>query len=139
MSSHCPDRIVSPSSFPPDLRRLFDQLTGSESESWGLLAAIALSRFKKRHSRAPSFAEFFDMVLATRGLQAHSDVEWAVLSAAMVYSFRHHVAVHWRRQGWISWSLEPHSLRHGKAFQAASKEWRSRRSAPQSPSSRLLL
>ena len=127
MASHGHSRIVSPEHFPIELRALFDELTGPNADVWGLSAAIALSQFKKHHSRSPSFAEYFDAVLILREFQPRSSIDWSSVPSPVLYSFRHHVAVHWRRLGWISWSREPHSLRHGKAFRKAATEWKSHR------------
>lgn len=120
-------RIASPEFFPAELRTLFDELTGPGSDRWGLEAAILIARQRKRTRRSPTFAELFAAVLSHPDLSGKvADVDWATLSG-FVYSFRHHVAVHWRRRGWIAWSNRPRSLHGGLAFSRASRSWHPRR------------
>ena len=117
-------RLVQPTSFPEPIAAVFNELTGQRADEWALASGVALSRFRKRHSRSPTFAEFFDVVFAMPDLDAAKAVDWSEVPGAILYSLRHHIAVDWRRRGWISWSRMPRSLRQGATFGVASRQWR---------------
>ena len=124
MGSHRNARTISPEAFPPEVLLLFDELTGEHTDVWGLAAAIALSRFRKQNSRSPTFAEFFNEVFDLPELSAASRVQWSTVQSSVMHGVRYHIAVHWRRAGWISWARTPRSLRPGEAFRQASRNWR---------------
>jgi hypothetical protein len=114
--------VLSTSAFPADLALLFNELTGRRADKWALTAAIVIARFRKKRRMSPTFAELFVEVLETPGLRELSRaIDWTEVGASATYSFRHHVAVHWRRSGWITWNTRPRSLREGAAFARASR------------------
>lgn len=104
---------------PTDMRALFD--TASADPDSGLSAAIAIARYRKRHGTGPTFSELFEI------LYPHRDIDWDA-DRRLTFSFRHHLAVHWRRQGWIRWSRAPRSLMSGPQFQIASAQYARARS-----------
>ena len=119
---------VTPLHFPPEMSRLFEELTGPRADQWGLRAAITIFRFRKRNGRSPTFLELFDDLLTAPRLRIlEMQIDWSSLPRDTVRGFRHHSAIHWRRRGWIDWENTPRSLRPGWAFANASRRWRSSR------------
>ena len=113
----------APKDLPHEWRQLFLELTGNDSaHQWGLRAAIAITRYRKVHGRGPSFAQLFDTLLEIRPGVEDENPDRRVPKYA-TYRFRHHVAIHWRRLGWIEWNHSARSLRAGRAFRAASRAW----------------
>lgn len=119
---------ASPSTFPPEMKALFEELTLSHSRRWGLEAAILMSRYRKRNKQWPTFAELFAELTAKPELSGVvGRIDQSTLNGPVGKSLRYHAAVQWRRDGWIHWSYEPRSLRPGFAFTDASIQWRSSR------------
>jgi hypothetical protein len=118
-------RSNPPSEFSAAWVPLFETLTGADSANdWGLRAAIAITRYRKTHHQGPTFAELFAALEISAMPGPYSDVASATKSAwREVYQFRRHVAVHWRRLGWIQWDHRARSLRVGRAFSVASHLW----------------
>lgn len=104
--------LLSARDFPPSVDAIFQDFTGVRSAEWGRRAAVAIIRIRRRTGRTASFNELFEEL--ERG-RPHP-VDWDALDRVLVYSFRHHAAVHWRRAGWINWTKQPRSLRTGRAF-----------------------
>jgi len=126
----------APKEIPDEWRHLFMQLTGPDSaHEWGLRAAIAITRFRKVNKHGPSFAQLFDTLLELRPHVEDEDSNRRVQKLA-IYRFRHHVAIHWRRLGWIEWNHSARSLRAGRAFRAASRAWAKSQSLSRDSSAR---
>lgn len=122
-----PLKLLSPDQFSPTVALLFEELTSRRaSEPWGLIAAIEVVRLRRANGRSPSFSELFERVCRYPSLPP---VDWTAIATEEVWSFRHHLAVHWRRENWITWSRTPRSLTTGWAFRRA-KSRRKRESAP---------
>lgn len=96
------------------------------ADEWGLAAAILIARTRRRTGRGPTFADLFrELLLDGDGFPgplaglAYLD-RWNV-----VREFRRHVAIEWRRRGWINWDLGvERSLRTGRVFQERSRQRR---------------
>jgi len=91
-----------------------------EDDDLALRAAIQIARFRKRHRRGPTFSELFESLPETN-LASDSSKQ---SDARTTYAFRHHLAVQWRREGWIQWGWrQERSLATGWRFREASKKW----------------
>lgn len=100
---------------PDELKALL--LEFSLDEAMALDAAVAVARFRKRNHSGPTFAELFEVVLPQ---DRTGDLDWSANLRA-TYAFRHHLAVHWRREGWIRWGRAERSLATGAQFREASR------------------
>jgi len=108
--------ILSVGELPEGMQELLREL--SLDDGLALKAGVTIARVRKRTHTGPTFAELFDAVLP-RDRVAH--VGWSENPRA-TSAFRHHLAVHWRRQGWIQWGRAERSLATGIVFRKASKE-----------------
>ena len=118
-------RATAPSQIPVQWVELFESLTGPDSGNvWGLRAAISITRYRKTHRQGPTFAELF-AALGITSMPVPVDGKDADAGSGQrdLYQFRRHVAVHWRRLGWIQWDHRSRSLRVGRAFSVASRAW----------------
>lgn len=112
---------TGPSDFPASWRPAFLAYTEPpNSETFALRAAIRIARVRKRTGRGPTFGELFDYL--GRLAAPTETLSERELKLAQ-FAFRHHVAVHWRRRGWISWNHSTRSLRTGHRFRHASRTW----------------
>lgn len=109
----------------------FDALTNEERASGlGLAAAIFIARVRRRTGRGPTFSELFAELFSDEPLHP----EWPTgltypVRAAIHHAFRLHVAIQWKRGGWISWDPGvERSLRVGPTFRARSRERQAARS-----------
>lgn len=112
---------------PADWVSCFTALAEEPSRSeWGLRAAVHIASTRKRTGHGPSFAELFEHLLPENGgLPSPVPAEVpARLRREVTRGFRYHVALEWRRAGWISWSRTARSLRVGRAFREASRAYR---------------
>jgi len=103
--------VLGPGQMPELARIRLNELC--TDDGLGLQSAIWVARFRKRHGKGPTFSELFSCFSQAQ----IPDEEW---ESELTYSFRHHLAVHWRRQGWLRWSHTTRSLATGIQFQAAS-------------------
>jgi len=111
------------STFRSELESLFEELTGDgSSREWGLQAAIAIARFRKQHRQGPTFTELFEEIVIFPGAEETTHTPPRHVRE-LTRRFRHHVAVHWRRLGWIDWNHNTRSLRTGRKFRVASRAW----------------
>lgn len=102
----------------------FSALTDEErAEEMGLTAAIFIARTRRRTGRGPTFSELFSELFPHDQLHP----EWPPgltyrVRATIHHAFRLHVAIQWKRGGWISWDpgIE-RSLRVGPTFRARSR------------------
>lgn len=89
--------------------------SAANDESLGLVAAIEIARFRKKNGIGPTFSELFAKLEQVGAIALDWEGEGDV-----IFAFRYHIAVHWRRHGWVSWNLSTRSLATGRTFQAAS-------------------
>lgn len=118
---------------PPEWTTAFATLTSDEgTESFGLAAAIFISRTRKRTGRGPTFAELFAEIQTLNPALAPQWPDDASKSAqrTTLQFYRYLVAAHWKREGWINFDrgLE-RSLRTGRTFRQRSRERQRQRGA----------
>jgi hypothetical protein len=115
--------VLAVRALPPDVQQRLDEWT--RDEELALRAAIVIARYRKQNSQNPTFSELFEVLARSRpnlSANGHQDPRVA-------FAFRYHVAVHWRRGGWIRWGPEKRSLRTGRTFRLASRDFVSSRLA----------
>ncbi len=102
----------------------FDALTDEErADALGLRAAIFIARVRRRTGRGPTFSELFAELFTQEPLHP----EWPEglthpVRATIRHAFRLHVAIQWKRRGWLSWdSGVERSLRVGPKFREQSR------------------
>ena len=109
---------------PPDFQLLVKNLTSAEKTAQvGTKLAISITRHRRKFGVGPTFAELFDPIMHEAKLDK-LDVDRMKVDRLVSYSFRHHLAVHFRRTGWIWWNYSPRSLRTGYSFSRAAKAHR---------------
>ncbi len=111
---------------PIEWRIAFEGLTGDEhADRWGLAAAIFIVRVRRRTGQGPTFAELFD-ALFPENSSLHPSLPAGVSRSAHAQTmrlFRLHVAVEWKRRGWINFETNvPRSLRVGRTFREQSRQ-----------------
>jgi len=92
------------------------------ADRYGLRAGVFIARVRRRTGAGPSFSEMFTEVLQGEPLHPAwpEGLDYAV-RAAIQRSYRLHVAVVWKRRGWISWTRGvTRSLRVGITFRERS-------------------
>jgi hypothetical protein len=110
---------------PIEWQLAFEALTDEEfADKWGLAAAVFIARTRRRTGRGPTFSEMFRALLPEEtgalpewpaGLNYHARFQ-------LMGSFRLHVAIQWKRQGWINWDTGvERSLRVGRRFREESR------------------
>lgn len=102
----------------------FDTLTtDAVADRHGLTAGIYIARVRRRTGRGPTFTELFGEVLKEERPHPEWPAELSnVARAAIGRSFRLHVAIQWKRRGWIAWDPGvARSLRVGPAFRECSR------------------
>ncbi|TXK12344.1 hypothetical protein FVP77_02365 [Microbacterium hatanonis] len=123
---------ATPGDPPPHWYIAFEVLTGDErGADWGMAAAIHVARIRRRTGRGPTFAEVFDELLPQSSpLQPPWPAHVSSKSRHdIMQSFRRHVAIEWKRQGWINWDVGvPRSLRVGPSFRERSRSRQAGRS-----------
>ncbi len=104
----------------------FEDFTAEDSaDEWALAAAIFIAQYRRRHQQGPTFRELFEHLLPDScGVPAGLPVEWDVVERrAGNGSFRGHVAIEWRRRGYIGFEKQvTRSLRVGHRFRERSRE-----------------
>jgi hypothetical protein len=102
----------------------FDALTDEErADEMGLTAAIFIARVRRRTGRGPTFSETFAELFPSSQLHP----EWPPgltypVRATIHHAFRLHVAIQWKRRGWICWDPGvERSLRVGPTFRERSR------------------
>jgi hypothetical protein len=110
---------------PDTWRAAFAALTADTvADRHGLTAGIFIARVRRRTGRGPTFTELFGEVFKDEPLHP----EWPpglsnASRAAVLRSFRLHVAVQWKRRGWVSWDPGvARSLRVGRTFRECSRK-----------------
>lgn len=109
---------------PNSWTEAFKALTDDErADELGLAAGIFIVRIRRRTGRGPTFSETFSELFPHD--QMHP--EWPAgltypVRASIHHAFRLHVAIQWRRRGWISWDPGvERSLRVGPKFREQSR------------------
>lgn len=126
-------RVIDRGALPSDLMALLGDLTSEDLASeWGLKAALYVTRFRKREGHGPTFSELFDG-LGLSGASGHAStgIAWDGFDAQVLFSFRLHVAVQWKRDGWIYWTGTSRSLRAGQMYSEAARLYQQRRRGQQ--------
>lgn len=97
----------------------FDALTDEQqADHFGLAAGIFIATVRRRTGRGPTFKQLFAALFAKEPLHP----EWPAglnyaTRAATLHAFRLHIAIQWKRGGWIGWEKdEERSLRVGPTF-----------------------
>lgn len=116
---------------PPDawIQR-FDALTDEEqADRLGLSAGIFIAGTRRRFGHGPTFKELFAALFKDQPLHPEwpEGLNYAARSS-ILHAFRLHVAVQWKRGGWISWDKDvERSLRVGPTFRQTAREWQASR------------
>ncbi len=102
----------------------FNALTAEDrADELGLAAAIFIARVRRRTGRGPTFSETFSELFPHDQLHPEwpTGLNYATRSA-ILHAFRLHVAIQWKRGGWISWDHGvERSLRVGPTFRERSR------------------
>lgn len=106
-------QLASISELPDGMRELFEAVVADSAV--GLAAAVQVARYRKRHGYGPTFSELFGVLFTGSGVDWDRD-------RRLTFTFRHHLAVHWKRAGWIRWDGTHRSLATGPTFRRASAE-----------------
>ncbi|MGW9156110.1 hypothetical protein [Microbacterium sp. NPDC055665] len=110
---------------PAQWKYAFEDFTGEETaDEWGLAAAIFIAQYRRRHSHGPTFRELFEHLLPdTGGFPSLLPAEWDALDRRRGGNgFRRHVAIEWRRRGYIRYEPQvTRSLRVGQRFREQSR------------------
>jgi hypothetical protein len=130
--------ILGPSQLGPELRAVLAELTGANSDQWARAAAEIIRRYVADQGRGPTFGDLFGELAMTPDLQQLSRAaNFPQPADPGAFSVMHHVAVHWRRSHWISWSHSSRSLRPGARFSAEPRRQREGQAPePQPPARR---
>jgi len=102
----------------------FGALTDEErADAMGLTAAIFIARVRRRTGRGPTFSELFSEVFQDEPLHpGWPDGLTYPVRASIHHAYRLHVAIQWKRRGWISWDPGvERSLRVGPTFREQSR------------------
>jgi len=106
----------------------FEHFTSCDSaDEWGLGAAIFVSQIRRRTGSGPTFSELFrEILIDTNGIPSELPESIDLLQRRkLVSDFRMHVAIEWKRRGWVSWTpIVPRSLRVGHSFRERSHQRR---------------
>jgi len=126
-------RVIDRGALPSDLGALIGNITSEDLASeWGLKAALYVTRFRKRSGHGPTFAELFDgLGLSGASGDATTGIAWDRFDTHVLFSFRLHVAVQWKRDGWIYWTGTSRSLRAGPMYSEAARRYQQRRRGQQ--------
>lgn len=109
---------------PAEWIEAFNSLTKEErADELGLAAGICIARVRRRTGRGPTFSELFAELFKDAPLHP----KWPEgltypVRATIHHAFRLHVAIQWKRRGWISWDQGmERSLRVGPTFREHSR------------------
>ena len=104
---------------PREWQDAFEALTEEKrADHLGLAAGIFVATVRRRTGGGPTFKELFAALFNDKTLHP----EWPaglnyVTRTAILHAFRLHVAIQWKRGGWISWDKDvERSLRVGPTF-----------------------
>ena len=110
---------------PASWRYAFEEFTRDDAaDEWALAAAIFIAQYRRRHSQGPTFRELFEHLLPdTGGVPSALPSEWEALDRRRGSNgFRRHVAIEWRRRGYIGYETQvTRSLRVGPRFREQSR------------------
>ena len=102
----------------------FDALTeDARADAFGLAAGIFIARVRRRSGRGPTFSELFAEVFKHEQLHPQWPAGLSYPARSTIHhAFRLHVAIQWKRRGWISWEHGvERSLRVGPTFREHSR------------------
>lgn len=118
----------------------FEEFTNDDTaDEWALAAAIYVAQHRRRHSQGPTFRELFEHLLPdTAGIPSRLPADWDALDRRRGSNvFRRHVAIEWRRRGYISYDKHvTRSLRVGPRFREQSRALNARPREHESASDR---
>jgi hypothetical protein len=107
-------------------RDAFHFFTSDEQvDERGLAAAIFIARTRRRTGRGPSFNELFAKIAPEESglMQVFPEGLNHTARFETRRAFRLHVAIQWKRRGWISWETGvERSLRTGSLFRERSRQ-----------------
>lgn len=112
--------VDAPDAWIEAFRTLTDE---DRSDALGLTAAIFIARVRRRTGRDPTFSELFAELFKDEPLHP----EWPggltyPVRATIHHASRLHVAIQWKREGWISWDPGvERNLRVGPEFRERSR------------------
>lgn len=110
---------------PAAWKYAFEEFTSDDTaDEWALAAAIFVAQYRRRHSHGPTFRDLFAHLLPdTGGVPSRLPNDWdAVDHRRGSNDFRRHVAIEWRRRGYIGYDKQvARSLRVGPRFRAQSR------------------
>lgn len=110
---------------PAEWSYTFEEFTSDETaDEWALAAAIFVAQYRRRHSQGPTFRELFEHLLPdTSGVPSRLPSDWDALDRRRGSNeFRRHVAIEWRRRGYIGYDMQvTRSLRVGPRFREQSR------------------
>ncbi|WP_337007404.1 MULTISPECIES: hypothetical protein [unclassified Microbacterium] len=112
--------VEAPAEWIAAFKALTDKV---RSDALGLTAAIFIARVRRRTGRGPTFSELFAELFEDEPLHPEwpSGLTYPV-RANIHHAFRLHVAIQWKRGGWISWDPGvERSLRVGPEFRERSR------------------
>lgn len=103
----------------------FEEFTSDETaDEWALAAGIFVAQYRRRHAQGPTFRELFEHLLPdTGGIPSRLPADWDALERRRRSNdFRRHVAIEWRRRGYIGYDKQvTRSLRVGPRFREQSR------------------
>ncbi len=103
----------------------FEELTSDDTaDEWALAAAIFIAQYRRRHSQGPTFRELFEHLLPeSGGIPSRLPTDWDASDRRRAANdLRRHVAIEWRRRGYIGYDKQvARSLRVGPRFRAQSR------------------
>lgn len=104
----------------------FDVLTSdAAADQYGRAAGIFISRVRRRTGQGPTFSELFHELFEVGALHPEwpPNLDW-LTRRSIRGSYRLHVAIQWKRRGWISWDPRvTRSLRVGRVFREHARAW----------------
>ncbi|TFB90088.1 hypothetical protein [Cryobacterium luteum] len=103
-----------------DLMPLFLELTREEtSNEWARGAGLYIRHVRKATKTRPTISKLFKKLLS-------ENEAWMTAPQSQKYFFNQIVAIHWRRSGWIWFTLDSNSLAEGPVSRAFARSKRAK-------------